>query len=359
MEFDKIFNSFKIEGTLLKYKANKEGHINSTYVSSVDNNGKIEKYTHQKINTYVFTKPEEVMLNIYKVTSHIQSKIANLEDKHSRCLEIVKTKDNKLFYIDENNNYWRTYKFIDNVKTFQKIENKEQAFLLGSAVSTFQKQLSDINGTELYETIKDFHNMEFRYKQLDDAVKNDVKNRVKDVGPELEFLNLNRERGLILTQKYRDGEIKSHVTHNDTKINNILFSQDGSQALCIIDLDTVMPGTILFDVGDMIRTATSTCLEDEVDFKKMECNVEYYEALIKGYLKYANYYIEDNEKSLLVESGRNITQIMAVRFLCDYINGDIYYQIDREHHNLDRARTQISLIKDMDKKWDTLLSFIK
>ena len=359
MDFETIFNSFNIEGTLIKYKANKEGHINSTYISSVDNNGKIEKYTHQKINTYVFTKPEEVMQNINKVTSHIQSKIDHLEDKHLRCLEIIKTKNNKLFYIDNNNNYWRTYKFIDDVRTFQKIENKEQAFLLGSAISTFQNQLSDIKGNELYETIKDFHNMEFRYNQLDEAIKKDAKNRVQDVQEELDFLNINRERGLILTQKYKNGEIKSHVTHNDTKINNVLFSKDGTEALCIIDLDTVMPGTILFDVGDMIRTATSTCLEDEIDYNKMECNVEYYEALIKGYLTNANYYIEDNEKALLVESGRNITQIMAVRFLCDYINGDVYYQIDREHHNLDRARTQIALIKDMDKKWDTLLSFIK
>jgi len=359
MEFDKIFKSFSIDGKLISYKANKEGHINSTYISSVENNGKIEKYTHQKINTYVFTKPEEVMQNINIVTTHIQSKLSGFSDKELRSLKVIKTIDNKLFHIDERGNYWRTYKYIDNVKTFQKVNNKKQAFLLGKAVGTFQSQLSDLEGNKLYETIKNFHNMGYRYEQLEKAINNDNKNRVKDVQEEINFLLENKDRGLLLWQLYKEGKIKSHVTHNDTKINNVLFSKDEDIALCIIDLDTVMPGTILFDVGDMIRTATSTALEDEIDFNKMKCNIEYFKTLLKGYLSIANSFITKQEKELLVESGRNITQIMAVRFLSDYLNGDIYYQTNRESHNLDRTRTQIALIKDMDKKWEVLTSFIK
>ncbi|MGD1821952.1 MAG: phosphotransferase enzyme family protein [Pleomorphochaeta sp.] len=359
MKFEKIFEAFNIKGTLISYKANKEGHINSTFISSVDNNGKIEKYTHQKINTYVFTKPEQVMDNINIVTCHIQNKVKDYNDREYRSLEIIHTNDDKLFYIDENNSYWRTYKFIDNVKTYQKVNNTQQAYMLGIAISTFQKQLSDLDGNNLNETIKDFHNMGFRYNQLDKALENDPKNRVKDVQDEINFLLDNRERGSIIWDKFKSGEIKSHVTHNDTKINNVLFSNSGDEALCIIDLDTVMPGTILFDVGDMIRTATSTALEDEINYKNMKCNVEYYRALIKGYLQVANSFISKEEKSLLIEAGRNITQIMAVRFLTDYINGDIYYKTERENHNLDRTRTQIELIKDMDKKWDILTSFIE
>ncbi|MGD1815688.1 MAG: phosphotransferase enzyme family protein [Pleomorphochaeta sp.] len=359
MNFNSIFSNFNIDGTLIEYKANKEGHINSTYISKVNNNGKIEKYTHQRINTFVFTKPFEVMSNIDKVTTHIHSKVKNLEDSDKRCLEIVKTRDNKLIYIDCDNNYWRTYKFIDNVKTFQKVNDQKQAYLLGKAVGIFQNQLSDLDGNELFETIKDFHNMGERYKQLEAAIENDAFDRVKSVKPEISFLMENKERGLLIWDLYEKGILKKQVTHNDTKINNILFSQDENEALCVIDLDTVMPGTILFDVGDMIRTATSTALEDEVDYTKMTCNTDYLRELIKGYLSKASAFISEKEKELLIEAGRNITQIMAVRFLSDYINGDVYYATSRENHNLDRTRTQIALIKDMDSKWQTLTSFIK
>ncbi len=359
MDFTTIFNNFNIKGNLISYKANKEGHINSTYISSVEENGQIYKYTHQKINTFVFTKPYQVMSNIEKITSHIQNKLSGYPDKDSRCLEVIKTKDEKLLYCDVDNNYWRTYKFIDNVKTFQKINNNKQAFLLGKAVGNFQQQLSDFDGSELYETIENFHNMSFRYTQLEKAIKEDLKGRKKSIESEINYLLNNKDRGQLIWDYYKNGEIKRRVTHNDTKINNVLFSLDEKEALCVIDLDTVMPGTILFDVGDMIRTATSTALEDEIDFTKMQCDLNCYKALIEGYLSIASTFISNKEKSLLVESGRNITQIMAVRFLTDYLNGDIYYSIKRENHNLDRCRTQIALMKDMDSKWDKLESFVK
>ncbi len=359
MDFINIFNNFKINGTLIDYKANKEGHINSTFISTVDNNGKIEKYTHQKINTYVFTKPIEVMSNIDKVTTHIQSKVKGLKNEHNRCLKIIKTNNDELLYCDNNNNYWRCYKFIDNVKTFQKVNNTNQAYLLGKGVANFQKQLSDFDGNELFETIVDFHNMGFRYKQLEQAIEQNKVKRVFKVKEEIDYLLSNKERGIKIFDLYKKGKLKNRVTHNDTKINNILFSEKEDEALCVIDLDTVMPGTILFDIGDMIRTATSTALEDEIDYSKMKCNVEYFEALIKGYLTIADEFISEAEKELIVESGRNITQIMAVRFLTDYINGDIYYSTTHENHNLERCKTQIALMKDMDLKWEKLNNCIK
>lgn len=359
MNFEKVFNNFCIEGKLIKVKANKEGHINSTYISTVENNGKIEKYTHQKINKFVFQKPRQVMSNIERVTSHIQEKVKNEDNAERRCLNVVKTKDgNILYYDEEKDEYWRTYKYIDNVKTFLKVNTINQAYLLGKAVGNFQKQLSDFNGDTLYETIVDFHNMQVRYDQLESAIKDDKYKRVAFVEKEIQFLLDNKQRSLRIHNFYKEGSLKISVTHNDTKINNILFSNDEKEALCVIDLDTVMPGTILYDVGDMIRTATSTALEDEVDYTKMKCNVDFFKNLIEGYLEVAQSFISDLERKLIVEAGRYITGIMAVRFLTDYLNGDVYYSTSREHHNLDRVRTQIALIKDMDLKWEQLSSFL-
>lgn len=355
-KFNELLKNFLVEGQLIELKANKEGHINSTFISTFKNGNDIKKYTHQKINQLAFHEPEKVMENITKITSHIQKKIQNCQNPNKRCLKVIRTQEGKPFFKDENGDYWRTYEFIDEVKTYSKISDKHQAFLLGKAIANFQKQLQDFDGTSLHETIVDFHNMRFRYDNLEKAVKKDVKGRVKEVQAELNFLLENKERGFILWDEMKDKKLPVRVTHNDTKINNVLFSKDGSEALCVIDLDTVMPGTILFDTGDMIRTATSTLEEDALNYQDMQCNVDYYHSLIEGYRSLADSFLTKREKELIIESGRNITQIMAVRFLTDYLSGDIYYSISREKHNLDRTRTQIALIKDFDKKWQELLT---
>lgn len=271
-------------------------------------------------------------------------------------LQVVKTKDNCLLFVDQTGGHWRTYHFIDNVRTFSTIENEKQARLLGDAVGQFQLQLSDFDGTTLHETIPHFHDMALRYEQLEKAKEVNFNNRLVHVKNELEFLASNRERGNILYENMMNGTLPTRVTHNDTKINNILFSLDGQKALCVIDLDTVMPGTILFDTGDMIRTATTTAAEDEINLDKVECDVTLHKALITGYLSKAHF-LTSLETELLVESGRNLTQIMAVRFLTDYLNGDVYYYTNRDDHNLIRARNQIKLMQDMDKKWDILTHF--
>lgn len=354
---EKAISQFKITGTLINYKANKEGHINSTFISTFDDEGITRKYTHQRINTNVFKHPFEVMENINAVTSHIRKKLIEQKlDVEVRALQVVKTKDNCLLYVDTNGGHWRTYIYVDNVRTFSTIENEEQAYLLGQAVGEFQLQLSDFDGTTLHETIPHFHDMSLRYEQLEKAKEVNCNNRLIHVQDEIEFLLTNKERGEILWQNMEQGILPTRVTHNDTKINNILFSLDGKEALCVIDLDTVMPGTILFDTGDMIRTATTTAAEDEIDLNKVECDVALHKALIKGYLSKA-LFLTSLEKELVVESGRNLTQIMAVRFLTDYLNGDIYYYTEKEDHNLIRARNQIKLMQDMDKKWNILTHF--
>jgi len=218
-------------------------------------------------------------------------------------------------------------------------------------VGTFQTQLSDFSGSDLHVTIKDFHDMRVRYAQLEEAVRMDRVGRVSGVSKELEFLYSNKERGCIISDLLNADQLPLRVTHNDTKISNVLFSEDMNEGLCIIDLDTVMPGTILFDTGDMIRSATTSAAEDESDLSLVRFNTAFYDALLAGYRSRADF-LTNEEQALLKESGRAITQIMAVRFFTDYLNGDIYYRIDRPTHNIDRARNQIALIKDMDRKWD-------
>jgi thiamine kinase-like enzyme len=350
MNKEELLSNFKITGELIDIKYNKQGHINTTFMSTFNDNGIIRKYTHQMINKFAFKQPDHVMENITKITNHIQSKVKNLSDKDQRCLKVVFTKDDNPYFIDDNGEYYRTYEFIDNVKTYQKIDNSRTAYHLGEAISTFQDQLSDFDSTSLYETIPNFHDMRMRYSNFKEAIKNDSQHRVELVQNEINYLLQNEERGYIIIDELRNNNLPLRVTHNDTKINNILFNKDGSDALCVIDLDTVMPGTILFDTGDMIRTATSSIEEDDVNYQNMKINIDYFKSLLEGYLSIASKYITKREKELIVESGRNITQIMAVRFLTDYLEGDVYYSIERENHNLDRCRTQLAFMKDFDIK---------
>jgi thiamine kinase-like enzyme len=358
MKTKDILSNFQIDGQLINIKKNNEGHINTTFMSTFDDNGKTTKYTHQKINKFAFKNPENVMHNIVAITEHIQSKIQNLDDKDQRCLQVVLTKDGLPFFIDTQGEYYRTYKFIDNVKTFSKIEVPDTAFYLGKGIATFQKQLEDFDGNTLYETIPDFHNMHSRYRHLKDAIEKDELNRVAKVQSEIDYLLKNEERGCLIWNDLIHSNIPLRVTHNDTKINNVLFNKNGTEALCVIDLDTVMPGTILFDTGDMIRTATSTLEEDAENYQDMKCNITFFKSLIEGYLSIASSYLTDREKDLIVESGRNITQIMAVRFLTDYLDGDIYYSIEKKDHNRDRCRTQIAFMKNYDEMWDELTKIV-
>jgi thiamine kinase-like enzyme len=359
MDTEKLISKFQIKGDLISIKQNKEGHINTTFMSTFNDDGIIKKYTHQKINQFAFKKPDYVMENITKITNHIQSKIKGLDDKDKRCLEVVLTKDNKPYFIDENGDYFRTYKFIDYVRTYQKVDSCDTAFHLGQAISTFQNQLSDFDCSFLYDTIPNFHDMRMRYASFKEAIIEDKLNRVNLVKDEIDYLLSNEERGYLIIDEFKSNILPLRVTHNDTKINNVLFKSDGTEALCVIDLDTVMPGTILFDTGDMIRTATSTIEEDDVNYQNMRVNVDYFKSLLEGYLSIASGYLTKREKQLIVESGRNITQIMAVRFLTDYISGDVYYSIARDNHNADRCRTQIAFMKDFDKKSDELNQIIK
>lgn len=352
MEIRDIVRQFAIEGELVTAETNHEGHINGTYICTFSDGA---MYTVQQINRTVFVHPEQVMENIELVTSHIRSRLTGTADMDRRCLTVIRTKEGNLCFKDDTGEYWRVYRYISNARTFSTITEPKEAYLLGSAIGRFQNQLSDFDGRKLHITIPNFHNMRFWYEQLAQAYKADPKDRVREVTDDLDFLMDNRKRGCAIWDGMERGTYPTRVTHNDTKMNNVLFSEDGSEALCVIDLDTVMPGTILFDTGDMIRTATNTAVEDEQDLSKVSCDVRLYHALMDGYLSQADPFLTDEEFDALAESGKTITQIMAVRFLTDYLAGDVYYHIDRPGQNLDRARTQIALMRSMDRQWDDLL----
>ena len=370
-----IFKQFDIYGDLQSFQAFGKGHINNTYLSVWNQAGTQVRYTHQRINKHVFKKPAEVIENIRHITEHIAAKLAEdtdikvnadvrflVEDTISasrRVLTLVPTKDGRFFYVDRDGEYWRTYLFIEKASTFEQMDSPALAHKVGAAVGIFQQQLSDYSGPPLHETIPDFHNMHSRYEQLDRAVALNTAGRLETVREELAFLEENRTRGMILSDGLANRTLKRGITHNDTKLNNILFDDATGEAICLIDLDTVMPGTVLFDTGDLIRTAANTACEDEQDLSKVHFDCNIFKALIGGYLSTAGGCLTAYEKSLIAESGRILTQIMAVRFLTDYLNGDIYYKTTRPTHNLDRVRTQIALIKSMDSQWEQLQRIVE
>ena len=372
-----IFKRFAIYGDLVSFKPFGGGHINGTYLSVWNQAGTQVRYTHQRINRRVFQNPAAVIENIRRITEHIAAKlIAEAEPAATiatqptpqpgtvavpvsrQVLTLIPAKDGRYFYIDPAGEYWRTYLFIEDAVTYERMESSALARKAGAAIGAFQRQLSDYRGPALHETIPDFHNMHSRYDQLDHAVAHDVAGRLAEVRAELAFLEANRARGMILSDGLARGTLPRGITHNDTKLNNILFDAATGNALCIIDLDTVMPGTVLFDTGDLIRTAANTACEDEPDLSKVRFDTSLFAALIDGYLSTASSFLTPAEKSLIAESGRVLTQIMAVRFLTDYLNGDRYYKISRPTHNLDRARSQIALIRSMDSQWERILHIV-
>lgn len=372
-----IFKRFAIYGDLVSFKPFGGGHINGTYLSVWNQAGTQVRYTHQRINRRVFQNPAAVIENIRRITEHIAAKLtAEAEPAATiapqptpqpgtaavpvsrQALTLIPAKDGRFFYLDPAGEYWRTYLFIEDAVTYERMESPALARKAGAAIGAFQRQLSDYRGPALHETIPDFHNMHSRYDQLDHAVAHDVAGRLAEVRAELAFLEANRARGMILSDGLARGTLPRGITHNDTKLNNILFDAATGNALCIIDLDTVMPGTVLFDTGDLIRTAANTACEDEPDLSKVRFDTSLFAALIDGYLSTASSFLTPAEKSLIAESGRVLTQIMAVRFLTDYLNGDRYYKISRPTHNLDRARSQIALIRSMDSQWDRILHIV-
>ena len=355
-----IVGQFVIYGEYTGSSAFGGGHINDTFRSEWNQAGVRVRYTHQKINHKVFARPNEVMENILRVTSHIAEKhrLEGANDWSRRSLTVVPSKDGKPWVRDSGGGWWRTYLFIEGAHSRDNASSPDEARFLGESIGRFQKQLADLPPPRLHDTIPNFHDMEKRYKRFHEVLKEDPNQRAKNATAEIGFMLENEERGSLLVRAMREGAIPERICHNDTKMNNILIDDEDSKALCVIDLDTVMPGTSLFDVGDLIRTVATRAKEDEQDLSKVEFDTVYFEGLLAGYLCEAKAFLSEGENRLLAESGRNITQIMGLRFLTDYLEGDHYYHTSRPEHNLDRAKNQIALIKSMDSKWEAAQNIV-
>ncbi len=359
--FDKIVSAFVGDKKCVDIRPHGEGHINDTFAATIqDADGTQKRVIFQKINHSIFTDTDGLMNNIWGVTNFLKDIIVkNGGDPNRETMTVIKTLDGKFLYNDEGGNYWRAYDFIEGTNCFQSIESDEDFYNCGAAFGNFQRQLADYPADELCETIVNFHNTESRLRDFEEAVKKDVMGRAKDVQPEIEFALQRKESACEIVNLLRDGKMPLRVTHNDTKLNNILFDAQTGKALCIIDLDTVMPGAAAYDFGDSIRFGASTGAEDETDLSKIEMSLHLFEVFTKGYLSVAKEFLTETELYSLAIGAKIMTFECGIRFLADYLSGDTYFKIHRERHNLDRCRTQFKLVDDMEKKMDEMQAIVK
>ncbi|MBE5745818.1 MAG: mucin desulfatase [Clostridiales bacterium] len=355
----KLCKNFNLNGKLIKYNTFPSGHINTTYLVNLEINGENQEFVLQQINNTVFKKPDEVMLNISNVTNHIKNKLlSNNKSIERKVLDFLKTLDNKYYYKDEDGKFWRMYKFVNNSTTFDLTDNLKVITETGKAFGEFQCLLDDFPISNLNIIIPHFHNTVNRYKIFKSALKNDVKNRAKDVINEIsEYLNLEN----LATKMYKmqkENKLHLRVTHNDTKCNNVLFDNQTFNHLCVIDLDTVMPGLIGFDFGDAIRFVANTSLEDETNLSKVKLDLVKFEAFTEGFLNEVKHCLTFNEKNTLSLGAITITIECGLRFLTDYLNGDVYFKTSYPEHNLDRARCQLTLAIDMINNYEKMQEIV-
>ncbi len=357
MQMIQIMDNFNIKGSIVHAQEYGNGHINKTYLVRTTEN---ERFILQQINTSIFKKPKEVMENIELVTMHIRKKcVKNGHKDPSRlALEIVSSKDKKN-YIKLRDSYWRLYRFIEGARTYETIDNPKHFYEAGKAVGVFQKQLCDFPIKKLNITIPDFHDTPKRYDKFVDVANKDEFDRGLDIFNEIKFIFDRRGDMDLIMDALKHKKIPTRVTHNDTKLNNIMFDEQTDEAICIIDLDTVMPGSVLFDFGDAIRIGASTALEDEKDLSKVKLDLDLFSKFTEGFLEILKHDLKKEEMTLLVDSAKIITLECGMRFLTDYLSGDKYFKIDYEDHNLVRARTQIKLVQEIEEKYDQMQEIVQ
>ena len=340
---------FKVKGNILSVKAFGSGHINDTLRVETINDNK-QSYLLQRINHHVFPNVEGLMNNILLVTQHLQSKIAAVDKSlcDTHVLTLVLTKDDKLYYQDENGDYWRMFLLIEDTRSYDIVETSQQAFEGGRAFGIFQKQLADLDAGKIVEVIPNFHNIQFRLSNLQKAIEANPLNRVEGVQDLLDYIAARAEKMKTILNWGNSGLLPLRITHNDTKFNNVLLDKN-DKVQCVIDLDTVMPGYVAYDFGDAIRTIINPVAEDEKDTSKIKLLLGLYEAFAEGYLSEAKEFLTDKECESLVEGVFLFPYMQGVRFLTDYLEGDHYFKTNYEDHNLVRAKTQFKLVEEMEK----------
>jgi Ser/Thr protein kinase RdoA (MazF antagonist) len=334
------------------------GHINDTFLlkNLVSGGG---DYLLQRINDKIFTNVEKLTDNMQKVTEHLKSKIEAMGygDPSKEVMTLIPTDDNRFFYKDSTGNYWRMLHYLSGTKSYDVVNTPKQAYEGGKAFGKFQYMLSDIPPGEMYEVIPDFHNIQKRLQHLDEAIQRDTHGRLASVNAELDIVRQYAQSMQYFQDPENVASLSKRVIHNDTKFNNVLLNSK-DEAQCVIDLETVMDGYVAYDFGDAVRTIINTTTEDEADLEKIQLNMPLFEAFVKGYLKEASKFLTDEEVNSLMKGALLLPYMQAVRFLTDYINGDTYFKVKFEGHNLQRARAQFQLVKMLDANADQMHQII-
>jgi len=356
-----ICAAFSVQGQLVSCDAYGNGHINDTWRIACSVDGKLCSYVLQRVNHAIFKDVPALMENVMRVCQHM----AGLElengsvDGLKKSLVLVLTKTGSPYYKTADGNFWRIYDFVENTLSVDILENETQAFQAAKSFGAFQRCLADLPGPRLNETIPNFHNTISRFAAFKAIVASDPAKRVASASSEIDFVCARENLSSSLLDLLKAGAIPERITHNDTKINNVLLDPKTGHGICVIDLDTVMPGLALYDFGDMVRSASNAAAEDETNLDLVHCRLSIFEALVRGYLEGTGPMLNKAEKLNLPLAAQVITYEIGMRFLTDYLNGDQYFKIKRPQHNLDRARNQFALVRSMEKQALSMNQFVK
>lgn len=355
-----IIKQFPDFGKINGYKPITDGHINDTYVVEyLLDDGAVAKYLLQRINTNVFKKPVELMENVMGVTAHLRNKIIAVGgDPMRETLTVYPAKDGKNYVMSDDGGCWRLYNFVDDTYSINELTNPEDFRNAALTFGNFQKLLADYPIETLHDTIPNFHNTPSRFNDFKTAVENNFSGRKEECLPEIEFVLAREKDCSVITDLLDSGVMPLKVTHNDTKLNNVLFDKKTNKGICVVDLDTVMPGSSLYDFGDSIRFGANTAAEDEKDLSKVSLSLEYFKAYVDGYLETAGDSLTKEEVDLLPFASKLLTFECGMRFLADFLNGDVYFKTEYPEHNLVRARTQFKLVADIEAKMDEMTAIV-
>lgn len=359
-KIEEAAGSFLFQGEPVSCRRYGNGHINDTYLLTCKNGAEETKYILQRMNTHVFQDPRGLMKNVSGVTSYLRSRIIERHgDPDRETLTLVKTRSGDVCCTDSIGSWWRMYLFIKGATTYDAVEKPEDFYQSAKAFGNFQCLLADYPVNELNETIRDFHNTPARLEALIRAAEQNKMGRAEYVKRELNFV-LERTKDIpVIMENLKSGRMPYRVTHNDTKLNNIMIDNKTRQAICVIDLDTIMPGASVFDYGDSIRFGANTGAEDETDLNKVSLSLSLFQVYTEGFLEGCRGSLTQTEISLLPMGAKLMTLECGMRFLTDYLEGDTYFKIHREHHNLERARCQFKLVADMEEKWGHMERIVK
>ncbi len=354
----KIGDQFAIKGSFVDGYEIETGHINTTYCATYEaSDGAQQSYILQRINAQVFKDPDAVMTNVERVTRHIREKCEG--DQNTQTLTLFPSKEGRAWLSDECGGMWRCYNYITGCQTYDVVEDRDLAFQVAKAFGKFQELVSDLPSRELVETIPDFHHTRKRYERLLEVIAQDPKERLAKVEKEVAFVKERKSWVGRFIDLLEQGELVERITHNDTKVNNVMIDQKSAEAVCVIDLDTVMPGLSLYDFGDLVRSATSPVPEDEVDLRQVEMRMPIFQALVEGYLKTTRQFLSPQEIQLLPFAGKLMALEVGIRFLTDYLEGDVYFRTSRPEQNLDRCRTQLRLVESIEAQEEEMLRFVE